>query len=357
VKTLVDTDLVNLKKYQDKKYHGLSILYFFIQKYNQTLKRQQTFSMLVSLIISMVMFVFPYVIKIGDFYKIHFNFTFQGMDNYDVTGFILHFFPTLFFSTLDYFFIFLMLVDSHRVKYLMQSITAMMTTKDSESNFVGCSNPHLINFFDVASLKTWSYLRRVAIDYGKYFRKRVEYASVIFTVYSLMVVGYLVVLYFIGQQTTYKVINVMTVLKLAILVVILLVTFISSAHINQSYLSQKAACQEIRNTLNYLARFKSYYFEGAKKDDSFTGMADKLKEEYSKYQQRHPERSLQEYTEELIETLKDVMYEIEFDFNYNTFKVLGVKAEVNLFKRVVLAIASFVLSSIIKFILANRNAT
>ena len=127
--------------------------------------------------------------------------------------------------------------------------------------------------------------------------------------------------------------------------------------VNQSYLSQKAACQEIRNTLNYLARFKSYYFEGAKKDDSFTGMADKLKEEYSKYQQRHPERSLQEYTEELIETLKDVMYEIEFDFNYNTFKVLGVKAEVNLFKRVVLAIASFVLSSIIKFILANRNAT
>ena len=123
----------------------------------------------------------------------------------------------------------------------MTTLTSLVTVKGKEYD----ENDHLINFLDIMSLKTWSYMRRCAIDYGRNYRRRVEYAAVIVSICSFLTGVYLIVLYVLGQKNPFLLATVIVVLKLVILIGILLVNFISSACVNEAFLSQKAACLKI----------------------------------------------------------------------------------------------------------------
>lgn len=204
-----------------------------------------------------------------------------------------------------------------------------------------------INLFDKVSLKTWSKLRRMVMDFGKKYQLRGESGLTFQLGFYITWFVFLTFKHFTGNsQALYSGATLQLLFQFFGIMSITVRLSMNTALTNQLSSVMKGHVQEFRNILADIIRFKADYI--IKREDPknviYRVIKKKLQEEFQHLSGKEYEEATTGYLQGLIECLDDTIDEITFDEKYNPARVMNIPITISLFKRICLALFGVVLS-------------
>jgi len=331
--------------------YGLSIIYNLIKRYNEEHKYSTLRRLVICFAVAIVLNLSPLVIRYSSDNQIQFGL-YLGDCLEAVSVNVALALSCSYFAIANLAFFSITITDIRRQVFLMKQLSYMICPQ-RENEYDEKRIYPTLNLFDVISLRTWSGLRRLSIDYGIHFTRRLQ-VGVSVQLLFYITLGVILTLRQLFNIATSGVIQsqVIVVGQIILFIILMFMMFRSGAYINDVFRIEKSYLKQIRSVLVDVNNLKDLYFEKGmnSKNYLYQIVRERVKETLSEYQGREFYIKVDQYLKELIDVTKELQAEVAFDAENNPYKVLGITASFTTFQRILIAIGSLVLTLIRKLI-------
>ncbi|EAS04223.2 transmembrane protein, putative (macronuclear) [Tetrahymena thermophila SB210] len=204
-----------------------------------------------------------------------------------------------------------------------------------------------INIFKISTLKAWQYVRQVCLEYGRSYYVRVQ------AVFGLLFIVMLIFITMLGlaifKITKLEVCFITIIISdTSFLFIIILMLCYYCCKVNQSFLVHENILKGNKSIISDIYRNRHKYFSDSLKSQNFiynVGIQ-KIKQETIYFYQQDP--SL--YTLELLRDYDDQIEDLQYDFQNNPIKILGIKITFGLIQSVTITLFSILVTFVASFL-------
>ncbi|KAL4454340.1 hypothetical protein ABPG74_012297 [Tetrahymena malaccensis] len=209
-----------------------------------------------------------------------------------------------------------------------------------------------INIFKISTLKAWQYVRQVCLEYGKSYFIRVQ------ALFGLLFIVMLIFITLLGL-TIFKIIKlevcfiVIIISDTSFLIVIILLLCYYCCKVNESFIMHENILKGNKSIISDIHRNRHKYFSDSMKSQNliYNVGVQKIKQEATYFYKQDP--SL--YTLELLRDYDDQIQDLQFDFQNNPIKILGIKITFGLIQSVAITLFSILVTFVASFLKQLTN--
>ena len=268
----------------------------------------------------------------------------------------------IYFFTMNMLFLFTAYVDLMRKKYFLCQLSFLITAKRVDEIHDSKFYP-TINFFETVTLRTWSHIREICLDYGKgQFIRLNNFISFVAGLY-LIIGGYLVYLIISnvssgtlsGEQLTYF-LQCVIILALEFFCVFgtVFLLIITATEIDNFCLIHMGLLSEVKIFMTDILRKKELYFENLVVPVNFLYRF-AIRVLKSKDEASQP--AIESKLKGIIGTIDDIIYDLKFANENEPFYVLGLRPTLSIMYSLMIGILSmtYTLTHLVINLVNNSN--
>ncbi|EAR82843.2 transmembrane protein, putative (macronuclear) [Tetrahymena thermophila SB210] len=331
---------------QTQYFFGYSIYGYIIRSFTKENGRkiQILYSMVLSIMRTLLPIVYRYIQRQ--------NFEFKPMEIVQITSMSINNFFGYFFS---FVFLFFYIRDMRLKDYTLTQCKLMLQVKKLHLNekkilpTIDIINPY--------SLKGWSILRRICLDYGKQYILRIQaYLTIYFL--QIFITSIILMLWILKVYKLDDIYPVICLFELIVTFSILMSILYLGSMLNECFDQFKLTLGDHKVLFLDIMRMKDVYFQ----DQNFTPTNFVLKKSLLKIKnalnlknQEVNDENINDYLNKLLSSISDCENELEQDQRSQPFTLYGIKMTLALFQQLCIGILTLAAGFIQLYLFINKK--
>ncbi|KAL4442385.1 hypothetical protein ABPG74_005726 [Tetrahymena malaccensis] len=333
--------------YQTQYFYGYSVLGYLIRSFSK--QNRGSSQVLQSLLLAAIRTAIPIIYR----YIYRENFEFRGIEIAQLVALSINTFFGYFFS---FVFLFFYIRDMKLKDFMLNQCKLMLQVKK-----IHLSEKKVLPTVDITNpytLKGWSILRRISLDYGKQYILRMQaYLTIYF--FSIFITTLILILWILKIYKLDNIYPIMCLFELLVTFSILLIILYQGCLFNECFEYYKNTLGDHRVLFLDIMRMKNVYF----KDQSFVASNFVLKKSLTKIkeilkiqdQTKNDDENINEYLEQLMNSISDCENEVDQDFRNQPFTLYGITITLTLFQQLVIALLTVVAGFVQIYLFMNNK--
>ncbi|KAL4470079.1 hypothetical protein ABPG72_008738 [Tetrahymena utriculariae] len=333
--------------HQTQYFYGYSVLGYLIRSYSK--QNSGKSQLLQAFILAGIRTAIPIIYR----YIYRENFEFKGIEIAQLVALSINTFFGYFFS---FIFLFFYIRDMKMKDFMLNQCKLMLQVKK-----IHLSEKKVLPTVDIInpySLKGWSILRRVSLDYGKQYILRMQaYLTVYF--FSIFITTLILILWILKIYKLDNIYPVMCLFELVVTLSILLIILYQGCLFNECFEYYKNTLGDHRVLFLDILRMKNVYF----KDQNFVASNFVLKKSLTKIQEilkisdqtKNQDEIINDYLNQLMNSISDCENEVDQDQRNQPFTLYGITITLTLFQQLIIALLTVVAGFVQVYLFMNNK--
>ncbi|EAS03998.2 transmembrane protein, putative (macronuclear) [Tetrahymena thermophila SB210] len=332
---------------QTQYFYGYSVLGYLIRQYSK--QNRGSSQILQALILAGIRTAGPIIYR----YIYRENFEFRGIEIAQLVALSIN---TFFGYLFSFVFLFFYIRDMKLKDFMLNQCKLMLQVKK-----IHLSEKKVLPTVDIInpySLKGWSILRRICLDYGKQYVLRMQaYLTIYF--FSIFITTIILILWVLKIYKLDNIYPIMCLYELIVTFSILLAILYQGCLLNECFEYYKNTLGDHKVLFLDIMRMKNVYF----KDQNFVASNFVLKKSLTKIKQilkisdqtKTHDENINDYLNQLMNSISDCENEVDQDFRNQPFTLYGITITLTLFQQLVIALLTVVAGFVQIYLFINNK--